>query len=169
MSERDLIRREVSVVLSNLQYLIRLLYSVHNEQTRFLVLHDLSNQAAFLQFLINLLGQERPAMAAGPVALAPMAAGPVAAAPAAGRPALLPQTDLPAITRSELAAANGRGGNPAYVAVSGIVYDVTNHPGWSLATHFGLPAGKDLTAEFGSCHAGQQWILGTLKPVGRLV
>lgn len=78
------------------------------------------------------------------------------------------QADLPTVTREELAAATGRGGKPAYVAVNGVVYDVTNHRGWSLGTHFGLAAGRDLTTEFNSCHAGQQWILGTLRPVGRL-
>lgn len=149
MNERDLVRREVSVVLGNIQYLIRLLYAVRNDQIRYLTLHDLWNQVAFLQFLINLLDQEPP--------------------PTAAAPYLAPRTDLPAITRNELSSYTGREGNPAYVAVNGVVYDVTNHPGWSLGTHFGLPAGKDLTAEFASCHTGQQWILRTLKPVGRLV
>lgn len=58
---------------------------------------------------------------------------------------------------------------PAYVAVNRVVYDVTNNAAWSLATHFGLSAGRDLTAEFASCHAGQQWILAQLKPIGRLI
>lgn len=75
---------------------------------------------------------------------------------------------LPVVTRAELAAATGRGGSPAYVAVSGMVYDVTNHAAWSLGTHFGLQAGRDLTAEFSSCHAGERQILNTLRPVGRL-
>ncbi|MGE5628797.1 MAG: cytochrome b5 domain-containing protein, partial [Solirubrobacterales bacterium] len=67
----------------------------------------------------------------------------------------------------ELARNNGKDGNPAYVAVNGMVYDVTNNAAWAAATHFGMTAGKDLTSEFASCHAGQP-ILNKLKIVGKL-
>ncbi|MEH7441419.1 cytochrome b5 domain-containing protein [Bacillus sp. JJ1122] len=90
-----------------------------------------------------------------------------------------PQTGIPVtqpsnpngqtFTKEQLAQFTGLNGMPAYVAVNGVVYDVTNNAAWSLATHFGLSAGKDWTAEFASCHAGQQWILAQLKPIGRLV
>jgi predicted heme/steroid binding protein len=72
-------------------------------------------------------------------------------------------------SREQLTQFTGMNGMPAYVAVNGVVYDVTNNAAWSLATHFGLRAGNDLTGEFASCHAGQNWILAQLKPVGRLV
>jgi predicted heme/steroid binding protein len=71
-------------------------------------------------------------------------------------------------TLEELSKYNGKNGNPAYVAVNGTVYDVTNNAGWAAATHFGLSAGKDLSNEFASCHGGQQ-ILSRLNVVGRLV
>lgn len=71
-------------------------------------------------------------------------------------------------TLEELSKYNGKDGNPAYVAVNGVVYDVTNNAAWAAATHFGLNAGKDLTDEFSSCHAGQN-ILSKLKVVGKLV
>lgn len=72
------------------------------------------------------------------------------------------------LTLQELAKFNGKDGNPAYVAVNGTVYDVTNNAAWTDASHFGLTAGKDLTSEFVSCHAGQT-ILNKLKVVGKLI
>ncbi|TMW71427.1 cytochrome b5 domain-containing protein [Alteribacter natronophilus] len=72
-------------------------------------------------------------------------------------------------TVEELARYDGKNGRAAYVAVNGIVYDVTNNRTWAAATHFGLPAGKDHTAAFASCHAGQEAILAQLPVVGRLV
>jgi len=81
------------------------------------------------------------------------------------------QKDLPeqrTFTLDQLARFDGTNGNPAYVAVNGTVYDVTNNAAWAAATHFGLSAGKDLTREFESCHAGQQ-ILNELRIVGKLV
>lgn len=71
-------------------------------------------------------------------------------------------------TPAELSRYNGKDGNPAYVAVNGTVYDVTNNATWAAATHFGLTAGRDLTSEFASCHAGQP-ILSRLKVVGKMV
>lgn len=72
-----------------------------------------------------------------------------------------------AITLEELAMNNGKNGNPAYVAVNGFVYDVTNNPAWAAATHFGLSAGQDLTNEFASCHGGEN-VLEKLPIVGFL-
>lgn len=68
-------------------------------------------------------------------------------------------------TTTELSKFNGKDGNPAYVAVNGTVYDITGNAAWAAATHFGLTAGRDLTREFASCHAGQP-ILSRLKVVG---
>ncbi|MBM7096736.1 cytochrome b5 [Bacillus sp. H-16] len=80
-----------------------------------------------------------------------------------------PSSDERTFTLEELAGYNGKNGRAAYVAVNGTVYDVTNNRTWAAATHFGLTAGKDYTAEFASCHAGQQAILATLPRVGRLI
>lgn len=71
-------------------------------------------------------------------------------------------------TIDELARYNRKNGNPAYVAVQGVVYDVTNNAAWAAATHFGLTAGRDLSSEFTSCHPGQP-ILSSLNIVGRMV
>ena len=71
-------------------------------------------------------------------------------------------------TKAELAKYNGKSGMPAYVAVNGTVYDVTNNAAWGAATHFGLAAGNDLTAQFASCHTGQP-ILQKLPVVGKMI
>lgn len=73
------------------------------------------------------------------------------------------------LTLDQLSKYNGKNGNPAYVAVDGVIYDVTNSAVWAAATHFGLLAGKDLTAAFKSCHQGQKQILSKLKVVGKLI
>ncbi len=70
-------------------------------------------------------------------------------------------------TLEDLSRYNGRNGNPAYVAVNGVVYDVTNNAAWDGATHFGLTAGTGVTSQFASCHAGQP-ILSKLKVVGKM-
>lgn len=70
-------------------------------------------------------------------------------------------------TLEELAQYNGKNGTPAYIAINGVVYDVTNNAVWASATHFGLSAGKDLTSAFASCHAGSN-ILNKLPVVGNL-
>lgn len=70
-------------------------------------------------------------------------------------------------TLSELAQYDGTMGKPAYVAVNGIVYDVSNVPKWSKATHYGLTAGKDLSSQFESCH-GVESKLAKLPKVGVL-
>lgn len=78
------------------------------------------------------------------------------------------QRDQMTFTIQELSRYNGKNGNPAYVAINGVVYDVTNNAAWAAGTHFGLAAGSDFTSAFASCHAGQD-ILSTLRVVGRLI
>ncbi len=51
------------------------------------------------------------------------------------------------LTVEELAKYNGKDGNPAYVAVDGVIYDVTNVPEWKDGEHNGYAAGNDLTEE----------------------
>lgn len=70
-------------------------------------------------------------------------------------------------TLSELENYNGSMGKPAYVAVSGIVYDVSNEAAWGGGSHFGLIAGKDLSAQFQGCH-GMESVLAKLPKVGVL-
>jgi len=83
-------------------------------------------------------------------------------------PAVQVDNDLKTFTQEELAKYDGLNGNPAYIAVNGVVYNLTNIPTWAAATHFGLTPGKDLTPQYTTCHAGAN-ILNTLPVVGRLV
>jgi predicted heme/steroid binding protein len=51
------------------------------------------------------------------------------------------------LTLEELSQYDGKNGNPAYIAVDGIIYDVTNVPQWKNGEHNGFSAGNDLTNE----------------------
>lgn len=165
MNNKEIIQRQIQVAFDEIQYLIRLLYSTTDYHTKNLTLNQLWNKISLLHFLVALLDQPSPSLPITPTLPQPTQQVTTMNSPAPSASA----QNTPAISRDQLAAYNGRNGQPAYVAVNGIVYDVTNNKAWSAASHFGLSAGKDLTKEFASCHAGQQWILRTLKPVGRLV
>jgi predicted heme/steroid binding protein len=71
-------------------------------------------------------------------------------------------------TLEELAKYDGSMGKPAYVAVNGIVYDVSWNKSWSGGTHFGVYAGKDLSEEFKKNHSSNIEILKELPVVGVL-
>jgi predicted heme/steroid binding protein len=71
-------------------------------------------------------------------------------------------------TLEELATYNGASGRAAYVAVNGIVYDLSKEATWGGGTHFGLYAGKNLSTEFMGCHKGMVEILNKLPKVGLL-
>lgn len=73
------------------------------------------------------------------LAMAGCAGGnPPAASPSASQEQLV-------LTLEELAAYNGKDGNPAYIAVDGVIYDVTNSSRWKNGDHNGFEAGQDLT------------------------
>jgi predicted heme/steroid binding protein len=87
---------------------------------------------------------------------------------ATGSPTGTPQP-LTYFTLEQLAQYDGKNGAPAYVAVNGVVYNVSNNRLWAGGNHFwGLSAGRDLSAEFASCHPGAM-VLSVLPVVGYLV
>jgi predicted heme/steroid binding protein len=57
---------------------------------------------------------------------------------------------LKVYTLAQLAKYNALGGNPAYVAYKGIVYDLSAVGTWSSGKHHGVTAGTDVTALFAS-------------------
>lgn len=71
-------------------------------------------------------------------------------------------------TADELKKYNGQNGNPAYVAVNGTVYDVTNAKRWKNGKHEnGIVAGVDLTDSMAKSPHGDS-VLKDLPVVGQL-
>jgi predicted heme/steroid binding protein len=69
----------------------------------------------------------------------------------------------------ELKKYDGRDGRPAYIAMKGKVYDVTESDLWADGNHQGLhEAGKDLTEEIADAPHGEE-ILNNVKLIGKLV
>lgn len=81
---------------------------------------------------------------------------------------LLEKDEMIKFTPEELAAYDGTGGKPAYVAVNGMVYDVSDSISWENGMHADLQAGRDLTENFVICHLDQT-VIGKYKVVGKLV
>lgn len=56
-----------------------------------------------------------------------------------------PTNELIELTLEELAFYDGKEGRPAYIAVNGYIYDVSDSIFWSSGNHNGYSAGQDLT------------------------
>jgi predicted heme/steroid binding protein len=70
-------------------------------------------------------------------------------------------------TLDELAQYDGKNGNDAYVAVDGLVYDVTNAAKWQNGSHYGVQAGTDCTTAISRSPHGTS-VLDGLPIVGTL-
>lgn len=77
-----------------------------------------------------------------------------------------PGEELEVFTLAELATFDGKDGRNAYVAVDGIIYDVSDVPQWS-GGHQGLSAGQDHTAAIERSPHGKN-VLRNLPIVGKL-
>ena len=75
----------------------------------------------------------------------PAAATDAAATTSAGTTTGSAENGTLELTLAELAKYNGKDGQPAYVAVDGIIYDVSAYPKWKNGEHNGYSAGNDLT------------------------
>lgn len=78
--------------------------------------------------------------------------------------------EMRTFTLEELSQYNGKDGQPAYVAVDGVVYDVTNVEAWKDGEHKnGLTAGNELTEEITNQSPHGLKVLEGLPIVGELV
>ncbi len=78
------------------------------------------------------------------------------------------QANAITFTLDELAQYDGKNGNDAYVAIDGIVYDVTNAAKWQNGSHYGVQAGTDCTTAISRSPHGTS-VLDGLPIVGILV
>lgn len=79
------------------------------------------------------------------------------------------EEDLPEMTLEELSEYTGKDGQPAYVAVDGIVYDVSHLDKWKTGTHMNRhDAGQDLSEAILESPHGKSMLQRAI-PVARLV
>jgi predicted heme/steroid binding protein len=78
-------------------------------------------------------------------------------------------TEPLSLTLEELAEFDGKNGKPAYIAVSGVIYDVTNSSRWTGGQHNGFLAGRDLTTQIQTLSPHGVSVLNGLPIVGVLV
>lgn len=74
-----------------------------------------------------------------------------------------------ALTLDQLKQYDGKNGNPAYIAVDGVIYDVTNDDNWKKGSHKGYSAGNDLTDEIEGKSPHGTSVLEGVPIVGKIV
>ena len=164
---------QIASIQGEIEYIMELLRSTFNEPAKSALMERLRSLMRAMAELTSLFlpldhsesGQMEqdiapPQEPAQEMATAPMISGQEPARPVQGTRRVF--------TPEELALYNGTNGFPAYVAVNGIVYDVSNAPIWQTGTHFGLHAGQSLSVEFNTCHSNRPFVLDSMIPVGRL-
>lgn len=75
--------------------------------------------------------------------------------------------DLPVYTRSQLALRNGQDKPQIWIALHGIIYDVTTSRLWRDGKHYEHWAGQDLTHELKDA-PHTEMVFDKFKPVGKL-
>lgn len=73
------------------------------------------------------------------------------------------------LTLEELKEFDGQDGKDAYIAVDGIIYDVTDSPLWKNGEHNNFSAGNDLTEEIKNVSPHGVANLERVPEVGRIV
>ncbi|WP_125544656.1 cytochrome b5 domain-containing protein [Levilactobacillus lindianensis] len=69
--------------------------------------------------------------------------------------------------QAKLAKFDGQDGQPAYVAVDGVVYDVSNVDAWQDGKHHGNLAGQELTSVIDGQSPHGRKVLAKLPVVGK--
>ena len=72
------------------------------------------------------------------------------------------------LTLEELAMYDGKDGMDAYIAVNGIIYDVTGNSAWTNGTHQGNVAGTDVSEVINNAPHGDA-VLDDLNVIGEIV
>jgi predicted heme/steroid binding protein len=75
---------------------------------------------------------------------------------------------LPEITRAQLALRNGQDKPEIWIALNGVVYDVTSSRLWRNGKHYEHWAGQDLTPELKDAPHTDK-VFDKFKAIGRLV
>ena len=82
---------------------------------------------------------------------------------------MLEQDGVLTMNREELRHYTGDNGSKKYVAVNGIVYDLTDAPLLEYAPHCQIVGGIDVTKIFNECHGENIDLLKDLPRVGVLI
>lgn len=72
------------------------------------------------------------------------------------------------LTKKQLAEFDGKDGKPAYIAVDGVIYDLTKISKWKDGKHHGISAGQELTKEYHKHHNKKLDLIKKAKKIGRL-
>lgn len=75
---------------------------------------------------------------------------------------------VPGFTVKELSAYNGKDGQPAYIAVDGLIYDVSDVGAWRFGRHKGGTAGSDISDKIKDAWHKKS-VLKKRKVVGKLI
>jgi predicted heme/steroid binding protein len=90
----------------------------------------------------------------------------------AAEPSSTPTAEQRAFTVAELAEFDGKDGRAAYIAVDGVVYDVSDSRNWPEGVHtrcdLNSMAGNDLSAEIEQAPANMRALLQQMPVVGSL-
>jgi len=70
-------------------------------------------------------------------------------------------------SKDELAKFDGQQGQPAYVAIDGVVYDVSGVEAWAGGKHHGNLAGQELTSVIDGQSPHGRKVLAKLPVVGQ--
>lgn len=76
--------------------------------------------------------------------------------------------ELPSFTRSQLALRNGQDKPEVWVALHGVIYEVTLSRLWRNGKHYEHWAGQDLTDELKDAPHTEK-VFDKFKPIGRLL